>query len=131
MIVIEADFDAFHAATARIADALDKRIEQGFELTLESIAARAKQTTTFQDRTGALRNSIMSDGVTGSAGELVGVVSFAATSKSGEFYGLYLELGSSRIRERRFIRDAIDAETGDLLEGAMRRAFSDCGFEVV
>lgn len=109
---------------------MDDRLRQGLELTCESIAARAKQTRTYVDRTGALRNSTMSDGVTGTAGNLVGIVSFAATSKAGRQYGVDLEFGTRRIKERRFVRDAIDAENGDLLEGAMKAAFRDAGFEV-
>lgn len=130
MITIVADMDTFNAAAAKLATAMDDRLQQGFEATVESIAARAKQTTTYTDRTGALRNSTMSDGVTGSGGNLVGVVSFAATSKSGRKYGVDLEFGTRKIRERRFVRDAIDAESGDLLEGAMKAAFRDAGFEV-
>lgn len=109
---------------------MDDKLRVGFDLTMESIAARARETRTYTDRTGALRNSTMNAGVTGSNGALVGVVSFAATSKSGRFYGLDLEFGTSRIKERRFVRDAIDAENGDLLEGAMKAAFRECGFEV-
>lgn len=132
MISIVADFDAFHAAFAQLEGALQLRLKQGLDLTLESIAARAKQTTTFTDRTGALRNSIQSDGVTVTGnGEMFGVVSFAATSQDGYLYGLAQEFGTrTGVTEKRFIRDAIDAEDGDILESAMGRAFRDCGFEV-
>jgi hypothetical protein len=132
VISIVADFDAFHAAFAQLEGAMSKRLEQGLDLTLESIAAHAKLTTTFTDRTGALRNSIQSDGVTVTGnGEMFGVVSFAATSEDGYLYGLAQEFGTrTGVTEKRFIRDAIDAEDGDILESAMGRAFKDCGFEV-
>ena len=132
MITIVADFDAFHAAFAQLEGAMSKRLEQGLDLTLESIAAHAKLTTTFIDRTTALRNSIQSDGVTVTGnGEMVGVISFAATSEDGYLYGLAQEFGTrTGVTEKRFIRDAIDAEDGDILESAMGRAFKDCGFEV-
>lgn len=129
MIVIEASFDGFQRATAQLAASLDQRVQQGFELTLESIAARAKQTPKFVDRTGALRSSIQSDGVSGSD-PMVGVVSFAASNERGDFYGAFLELGTKHITPRLFITDAIEAEDGSLIESAMARAFRDCGFDV-
>lgn len=130
MILIEAQFNGFEKAMAQLASSLDERVRQGFDLTLESIAAEAKQTQTFVDRTGALRNSIQSDGVQGND-PLIGVVSFAATSERGYQYGLALEFGTrTGIKERRFVRDAIDAEDGSLIESAMARAFRDAGFTV-
>jgi hypothetical protein len=147
VITYVADFDSFHAAFAQLEGALTLRLKQGLDLTLESIAARAKQTTTFTDRTGALRNSIQSDGVQEEGDDLVGIVSFAATSEAklrkkrgntrrsmgkGYLYGLAQEFGTrTGVREKRFIRDAIDDEDGEILESAMARAFRDCGFEVV
>jgi hypothetical protein len=118
---------------AILADRMGPRVEDGLELTLESIASRARQTTTYVDRTSALRNSTQSDGVTGSfSGELEGVVSFAARSNRGYLYGLAQEFGTRKgVREKRFVRDAIDAENGDLIEGAMAQAFREAGFDVV
>lgn len=146
MIAISLDLGGFHRAAQHLADRIDDGVREGFEATLESIAARAKQTTTFTDRTGNLRNSIQSDGVTGELGAMVGVVSFAAFSErklrkkrgntrrsmGGGFpYGLALELGTNTgIRARRFVRDAIDAEDGQLIESALRASFRDSGFEV-
>jgi hypothetical protein len=146
VIVIVANFDAFRVALQQLEASLSLRVKQGLELTLESIAARAKQTTTFTDRTGNLRNSIQSDGVIEEGGELTGVVSFAATSEAklrkkrgnkrrsmgvGYPYGLAQEFGTrTGVREKRFIRDAIDDEDGDIIESAMARAFRDAGFEV-
>lgn len=131
---------------SQLADSFERQLRAGFELMLESIAARAKQTTSFVDRTSALRNSIQSDGVTGTLESgLIGTVSFAASSgagvrrsrKSGRrrktkgaYYGVFLEFGTSKIRERRFIRDAIDAEDGRMLEDSIRSAFHSAGFEV-
>jgi hypothetical protein len=127
---------------------LEDRLREGFEMTLESIAARAKQTTTFVDRTGLLRQSIQSDGVTGGLNEpdgLVGTVSFGATSErtlrrkrggsrrrmsGGAFYGVFLEYGTVHIKEKKFIRDAIDADDGMFIEDAVRAAFESAGFEV-
>jgi hypothetical protein len=123
-------------------------VHDAFEMTLESIAVRAKATHSFVDRTGALRQSIRSDGVDGSLDSprgLVGTVSYAATSErarrrsgttrrrratGGKFYGVFLEYGTRHIKERRFIRDAIDAEDGDLIEDAISATFRDAGFAV-
>lgn len=131
---------------SQLADSFERQLRAGFELMLDSIAARAKQTQSFVDRTSALRNSIQSDGVTGTLESgLIGTVSFAASSgagvrrsrKSGRrrktkgaYYGVFLEFGTSKIRERRFIRDAIDAEDGRMLEDSIRSAFHSAGFEV-
>jgi hypothetical protein len=133
--VISAVFDAagFDRAMATLVVRMGPRVEDGLSLTLESIANRARQTTTYVDRTSLLRNSTQSDGVTGSfSGELEGVVSFAARSKKGYLYGLAQEFGTrTGVREKRFIRDAIDAENGDLIESAMAEAFREAGFDVV
>jgi hypothetical protein len=148
VIGIDVDSSGLERAASTFEKSLEDHLRGGLEMTLESIAARAKQTQTFVDRTGALRNSIQSDGVTGAlsdASGLVGTVSYAATSErasrkkrggsrrhmsGGEFYGAFLEYGTSRIKERRFIRDAIDAEDGGYLEDAVRGAFESAGFEV-
>lgn len=131
MITIEFDADGFADAMAEVPERMEIRLPQGLEMTCEQIAARARQTTTYTDRTAALRNSTQSAGVTGSAsGELVGLVSFAARSSKGALYGVYLELGTRRIRERRFIRDAIDQQDGAALESSMAAAFRDAGFTV-
>lgn len=148
MISISLDPGGMSQAANAFAVGLDARVREGFELTLESIAARAKQTSSFVDRTGALRNSIMSAGVEGSLndpGGLVGTVSFAATSErklrrkrggkrrsmgGGAFYGVFLEYGTRSIKERRFIRDAIDAEDGAFIADAVRATFQAAGFEV-
>jgi hypothetical protein len=144
MINVSLDHGGLHRALNAISDRLDARLSEGLDATLESIAARAKQTTKFVDRTGALRNSIQSDGVTGEFGSssgLIGTVSFAATaqpsgrrgrrSRAGYQYGLALEFGTrTGIRERRFIRDAIDAEDGQFIEDAIGNAMRDAGFEV-
>lgn len=148
MISISLDTQGLSNAAGGFSGRVDGYLRAGLEMTLESIAARAKQTTTFVDRTGALRNSIQSDGVAGSWNDpdgLVGTVSFGATSArtlrkkrgrtrrsmgGGAPYGLFLEYGTVHITERRFIRDAIDAEGGQYLEDAVRRAFEEVGFEV-
>ena len=145
MIAIEVKGAGLEEAMAKLDDALERNVRAAFEMTLESIVVRAKQTNTFVDRTGALRNSIQSDGVTGTFdGEgLVGTISYAATSKpsrgrrrrrkgggagsSGAFYGVFLEYGTKHIKARRFIRDAIDAETGDLIEDAIALSFRQVG----
>lgn len=124
--------DEFLAAMQNVASSLGGAVEGGLGLTLERIAATAKQTTTFQDRTAALRNSIQSEGVSGALATdtLVGTVGFAASNR-GYFYGLAQEFGTrTGVTEKRFMRDAIDAETGDLIEDAMAQAFRAAGFEV-
>lgn len=147
MIAISLDSDGLHHAAQDLANRIDDGLRRGFEASLERIAARAKQTTQFTDRTGHLRNSIQSDGVSGGGGQpLVGTVSFAATSArtlrkkrgntrrstgGGVPYGIFLEFGTVHIRERRFIRDAIDAEDGSLIESSLRATFRNSGFEVL
>lgn len=133
MISAVFDSEGFDRALATLADRMGPRVEDGLALTLEGIANRARQTTTYVDRTSALRNSTQSAGVTGAlSGELEGAVSFAARSKRGYLYGLAQEFGTrTGVHEKRFIRDAIDAENGDLIEGAMAQAFRDAGFDVV
>jgi hypothetical protein len=131
VIVIDLDAGGLSRAFGQMSDSVESGVRRGLEATLESIAARARQTATFTDRTGALRNSIQSDGVTGSGLSIDGVVSFAATSERGYPYGLALEFGTSRgIRERRFIRDAIDQEDGDLIEDSLAASLRAIGFEV-
>lgn len=133
MIGVAVDGTGLVGASDNFERTLEGYVRQGLEMTLESIAARAKQTTTFVDRTTALRNSIQADGVTGALADpegLVGTVSYAATSPQGAYYGAFLEYGTRFIKERRFIRDAIDAENGSYLEDAVRAAFEAAGFEV-
>lgn len=133
MIGVSVDGSGLARAAGDFERTLDGYVRQGLEMTLESIAARAKQTTTFVDRTSALRQSIQSDGVTGALSDpegLSGTISYAATSPQGAFYGAFLEYGTRFIKERRFIRDAIDAEDGAYLEDAVRAAFESAGFEV-
>lgn len=133
MISFDLDATTFDAALSRLEGALNRHVQAGLGATLEAIAARAKQTTTFVDRTSALRNSIRSEGVTGSytSDDLEGSIGFAARSPAGYPYGVALEYGTRHIRERRFVRDAIDAELGGFLEDGLRRAFEAAGFEVV
>jgi hypothetical protein len=147
VIVISLDASGLERAMGDLGANLGRFVEDGFEATLEAIAARAKQTTTFTDRTGLLRNSIQSEGASGSfaADGLEGAVGFAATageaaSRAGRrpprdrgfFYGLAQEFGTSRgVREKRFVRDAIDAQGPELIEDAIGAAFRHAGFEVV
>lgn len=157
MITLELDVSGLEQALAEMPRRLDVRLPQGLDATCEEIAARARQTTTYTDRTGLLRQSTQNAGVTGSArGELVGVVSFAARSRDGYLYGLAQEFGThagrrertakqikresgarfkgprqrNGIKAKRFIRDAVDAQDGALLESALGAAFRDAGFEV-
>lgn len=116
---------------ARFADALEAlparmrtRLREGMEATCESIAARARQTTTYRDRTGLLRQSTQAAGVEQSGDSLVGIVSFAARSKQGFPYGVVVN------RTRRFIEDAIAQQDGRFLESALGAAFRDAGFKV-
>ena len=146
MIQISLDPSGLHHALSDLGAHMDRFVVEGFQVTLESIAARAKQTTTFTDRTGLLRQSIQSDGVEGSffGDGLIGTLGFGATAGEaaarrgrklrrgrGFKYGLAQEFGSSNgVREKRFMRDAIAAEGPELLEDAVARAFRQAGFEV-
>jgi hypothetical protein len=149
VISISLDPSGLHRATQELADRLDGYVREGFEATLESIASRAKTTTSFVDRTGALRNSMQSEGVTGRLADpngMVGIVSFAAVSerkiglkrgnkrrsmRGGYPYGIALELGTRRIKARLFMTQALNAEDSSLIEGAVRAGFRAQGFEVV
>ena len=122
---------ALEDAVGDLPERMSIRLREGLEATCEAIAARARQTTTFKDRTSLLRRSIQESGVVVAGDELQGVVSFAARSKRGYPYGAAQEFGTRNgVREKRFIRDAIDAQNGDLLESAMGAAFRDAGFTV-
>lgn len=127
-----AEFDAggFDNAMAELPTRVDVRLQQGLEATCEAIAARARQTTSYQDRTTALRQSTQAAGVTRSGDDLVGIVSFAARSKRGKLYGLFINNGTRFIRARKFIDDAIAAQDGRFLEAGLAAAFVDCGFQV-
>lgn len=130
MIDVVFDVSGLEQAFSSLEGSLDRRLRQGFEAQLEAIAARAKQTTTFVDRAGLLRNSIISDGVQGDlAGGMTGVISFAAAN-NGFYYGVIQEFGGRHISEKRFIRDAIEAEGTTLIEAAINQAYKDAGFEV-
>lgn len=146
MLEVTLDASGLERALRLLSASMERYVEQGFEATLESIVSRAKQTTTFVDRTGLLRNSIRSEGVQGDffGRGLVGTIGFAATAGQaasiagrklrrgrGFFYGLAQEFGTSNgVREKRFIRDAIDAQGPELLEDAVAAAFRRAGFEV-
>jgi hypothetical protein len=155
-VIYEIDASGFERAVAELPGRLDVRLREGLDLTCEAIAARARETTTFVDRSGLLRSSIQNAGVTGTPEELVGIVSFAARSDQGALYGVFLEFGTHQgarsiskrqerreagarftgprqrkgIKARRFIRDAVDAQDGSLIEGSMGAAFRDSGFGV-
>lgn len=146
MISISLDPGGMHRALSQLSTQVDRHLREGLEATLESIAARAKQTTTFVDRTGLLRNSIRSEGAQGSffGGQMTGSIGFGATAGDaaraagrklrrgrGFQYGLAQEFGTrTGVREKRFIRDAIDAEGSEFLEDAVANAFRAAGFEV-
>jgi hypothetical protein len=133
VIIVEFDTDALNQSLATLPGRLDARLREGLESTCEAIAARARGTTTYQDRTGALRASTQSAGTVSVGSELVGTVSFAARSKRGYLYGLVQEFGNKvpGIHAKKFIRDAIDAQDGVILEGSLGAAFEDAGFTVV
>jgi hypothetical protein len=156
-VIIEFHAEGLESALEALPGRMDVRLREGLDLTCEAIAARARQTSTFVDRTGLLRSIIQNAGVTDEGDELVGVVSFAARSDHGYLYGLALEFGTHQgaravskrqqrresgprfkgprqkkgIKARRFIRDSIDQQDGALLQGALGAAFADAGFTVV
>ena len=118
--------DALGAFQSRI----NVRLREGLEATCEAIAARARQTTTYKDRTGLLRASTQSAGVEQNGANLEGIVSFAARSKRGFLYGLALNDGTIHIRAKKFIDDAVAAQDGSLIEASLGAAFRDAGFTV-
>jgi hypothetical protein len=134
MISAVFDTDDLVAAIQSLSSNLGRAVSRGMNATTVRIARNAKILggQRFQDQTGALRNSIESEPPTGSlrAGTLTGWVGMAA-SHNFHFYGLSQEYGTRNgVTEKRFMRDAMDAETGDLIEDAMAQAFRDAGFEV-
>jgi hypothetical protein len=131
--VIEVSFesDGLMRALEELPGRIQARAREGIDATCEAIAARARETTKYKDQSGLLRSSTQNAGVSGDSTELVGVVSFAARSPRGYLYGLAQEYGTrTGVTEKRFIRDAIDAQTSDLFESAIARAFKDAGFGV-
>lgn len=131
-MIIEFHAEGLEQAMAALPGRIDARAREGLDLTCEAIAARARQTTTYTDRSGMLRASTQNAGVRQEGDDLVGVVSFAARSDRGHLYGLDQEFGNRRgVREKRFIRDAIEEQDGRLLEGSLAAAFKDAGFNVV
>lgn len=89
--MITATLDTAQLVTAlrRVQDALAENVPEALELCADLVAVEAKQTTAFEDRSGSLRNSIASDGVTGSLRS-----GLAATVAAGAPHGIYVELGT-------------------------------------
>lgn len=74
----------------RLNSALDRNLALALDATLDVVAARARQTSTFKDRSGAGRKSIQASGVRGRFGDgtLHGYVT------AGEKYMLWLDEGT-------------------------------------
>lgn len=134
----------FHAedvdkAMGAARDGLRRELPKGLELMLDAIASRARGDHGYVDRSGNLTASTQSAGIAGDidAG-LVGIVAFAAKSKSspkyptGYLYGLVQEHGTrdGRVKGKKFITNAVKAQDATPLTDAMKRAFRGAGFSV-
>lgn len=106
MIVGELDVSEVTAALTRLDEQLDALLPQWMRQSLDAIAATARETTSFTDRTGALRNSIGRgpggvyeveegvDGITGAVG-------------TGVAHGAFLEFGTKAHMVRPRLRTAL------------------------
>ncbi len=92
------DFEGVAESFDTVLDELDETLRTALEISASEVARIAKGTTTFTDRSGALRSSMQPDpeGPRGNyaAGTLEMGVGFGATSEDGFPYGLALEYGS-------------------------------------
>jgi|GEM_PF-5959962 len=89
--MIEVDFDAGELLRA-LGDAdreIGRQVSSGLELGADLVAAHAKQNHDYEDRSGLLSNSIMSDGLQGSwqGDNLVAAVSAGAPHAAPIEYG--------------------------------------------
>lgn len=132
-VVVDFDPRLVGDALANAVDEIDQSLGQAMDEATIVVADAARTTTTFTDRTHALRSSIQPDDppVSGTffAGDLTGTVGFGATSE-GFPYGLALEFGSRahRIEARR--RKALrfgNASAGRFEAGTALSAFVNEG----
>lgn len=92
MLQFDVDVDGVVAALKVAGDNLGRHMPMALELGADLIAAEAKQTHAYKDRSGALTNSIMRDAVTGSFdGQDLG-----CTVSAGAPYAVFVELGTRR-----------------------------------
>ncbi len=112
----------------------------GFVHAARTLRDEIKRTDRFKDRTGKLRMSIRAVARSSSVfainpatGRQVkrrvpsGRASLRVGFDEGAFYGVFIELGTSHIRARRFVSDAVEANVdrlGDLVLAGARSRFS-------
>lgn len=139
MIVFELNADSLADAMGAARANMAQELPRGLDMLLEAVAARARSTHGYKDRSGNLTASTMSAGHAGDlASGLTGTVSFAARSKSsrkypsGYLYGLVQEHGTrdGRVPATKFVTNALEAQSAEPLEDALRRAFVSAGFAV-
>lgn len=81
-------------------------LAQALTLVAHRIAAEAKRTTLFRDRTGSLRRSIM-PGRVESSGDML-TVDVMAGGTGGVDYALFVHEGTRHMRARPFMREAVE-----------------------
>jgi hypothetical protein len=129
-IVGELDVSEAQAALDRLDDELAALLPQWMRQSLDAVAATARETTSFTDRSGALRNSIGrgpggvyevdgdADGITGAVG-------------TGVSYGAHIEFGTKAHMVRPKLRTALRWPTaggfgfskGHMVSGIQAREF--------
>lgn len=143
MLVITLEVEALLGSLEHFDRALDHRLGVWMQQALDDVAARAKQTTTFTDRTGALRASIGTSGPEGSwsgaglSGEVAAGAPYAAAIEFGsrphDIVPIHRKVlrwpgeggfrYSRRVRHpgtepRRFLADALDQAWPDVVAEA-------------
>lgn len=94
--------DDFEAGIRKLMRDAPRLVAEAVEMTMQAAEVLAKQTDAFQDRTGNLRNSIKGGVMDVSRSEVIGVLT------AGMEYAGYIELGTSRMSPRPYIRPAVE-----------------------
>lgn len=121
---------ALAAQLSRVEAELGRSIPQALTLVAHMVATRARSTRLFRDRTGNLRNSIRPGRVSGSLASGFRVETLAGGT-SGVAYAFFVHEGTSRMRARPFMAEAMEASREDaqrVIEQAVDLALQRAGF---
>lgn len=124
------DASQLAAQFRRVEAELERVLPQALTLAAHHVAARAKRTRLFRDRTGNLRASIRPGRVRGNlrSGYRVDVL---AGGTRGVSYATFVHDGTRRMRARPYMTEAIDASTSEIqrmLDQAVELALQRAGF---
>lgn len=130
-VTLRFDALALDSAADRLLPALDRELHTAMQLSADAIAAEARTTTSFKDRSGNLRASIQPGPVEGrfSTGDLR-VDVLAGGAFSGVRYAEFVEFGTDRMVGRRFLRDALDTifpRATEIIQDAVQLAIEEAG----